>query len=363
MEEEVPPPPLVVSPMTPTSQSSPFLTPKSQRSPMASPQTPESRRSFAPPTSTPITLGGDQCKLWHWKCSGRIRGVVVIIHGLGSHARFPTVAIAAEAVAAGGYSVIAPDLPGHGESEGLRGFIYSADMLEEAGLAVVRAAREMHPKEPVFLLGSSMGGAICVRCALALAVAHIDIAGLVLLAPMLAPSASPPARLLLGALSYTPLCRLALIPSSATSNSAQYADPAVLTLIDEDPLAYKGSLRIGSAAAVLDLGSRCESTLESIRCPFLCMLAEREQVLGPMARAAAERMYEHAATPPSMRCLKRYDALHGLLCEPEPLRSLIVGDILAWLGERANARGVGRLRPMSREVSTRALAAEAAQLV
>jgi alpha-beta hydrolase superfamily lysophospholipase len=137
----------------------------------------------------------------------------------------------------------------------------------------------------------------------------------------------------------------------------------VLTLIEEDPLAYKGSLRIGSAAAVLDLGSRCESTLESIRCPFLCMLAEREQVLGPMARAAAERMYEHAATPPSMKCLKRYDALHGLLCEPEPLRSLIVGDILAWLGERANARGVGRLRPMSREVSTRALAAEAAQLV
>jgi alpha-beta hydrolase superfamily lysophospholipase len=66
-------------------------------------------------------------------------------------------------------------------------------MLEEAGLAVVRAAREMHPKEPVFLLGSSIGGAICVRCALALAEAHIDIAGLVLLAPMLAPSASPPA--------------------------------------------------------------------------------------------------------------------------------------------------------------------------
>jgi len=180
-----------------------------------------------------------------------------------------------------------------------------------------------------------MGGAICLRCALALAEQGIEVCGLVLLAPMLAPAASPAARLLLGALSYTPLCRLALIPSAATSNEVQYADPAKIAEIARDTLSYKGSLRVGSASAVLDLGKSAEESLERVSCPFFCLLADREKVLGPAARLAAERLFANASTAPALRHLKRYDALHGLLCEPEPLRSTIVADILAWLGERA----------------------------
>jgi len=256
------------------------------------------------------------------------RGLIVMLHGLGAHGRFPSVRIAAETLSSHGFTVMAPDLPGHGESEGMRGFIYSADALEEAGLAFIRAAQSANSTLPLFLLGSSMGGAICLRCALAL---RANVRGIVLLAPMLAPAASPSARLLLGALSYTPLCRLALIPSSATSNSAQYADPAVIAEVEQDTLAYKGSLRVGSVAAVLDLGKRCEETLEHLSCPFFILLADREQVLGPAARQAAERLYTSAATPSEGRSLKSYDALHALLCEPEPLRSTIVDDIVSWL--------------------------------
>ena len=290
-------------------------------------------------TNTPVGSGlsvdGVNCKVWTWSPPTVSRGLVVIFHGLGAHGRFPTVSVAAEAIFAAGFTAIAPDLPGHGASDGLRGFLYSAPSLEEAALAFVRAAREAHPDLPLFLLGSSMGGALCVRCALALAEQGIEVSGLVLLAPMLAPAASPTARVLLSVLSYTPLCRLALIPTKATSNATQYADADKAAEIDRDVLSYKGALRVGSASTVLELGKIAEESVEHVSCPFFCLLAEREHVLGPAARQAAERLFANAATQEPQCMLKRYDALHGLLCSEEPLRSVIVSDILSWLCERA----------------------------
>ena len=295
------------------------------------------------PARSMISVGGVACTLWTWTSSDVPRGLAVIFHGLGAHARFPSVRVGAEALAQRGYIVVAPDFPGHGESEGLRGFIYSSDALEEVGLAAVSAAREGRPMLPLFLLGSSMGGAIALQVALKLG---DNVSGVVLLAPMLAPAASTSARLLLGVLSYTPLCRLAVIPSSATDNRAQYADPAILSEVERDALAYKGALRLGSAAAVLDLGRRCESSCEELAAPFLCITAEREQILGPAAREAAARVGKLAASGGEkvLRLHRSYDALHGLLCEPEPLRSQIVDEIVAFLtscAAQASSTGTG----------------------
>lgn len=231
--------------------------------------------------------------------------------------------------------MVAPDLPGHGESAGLRGFIHSAEALCDDAVAFIRAARASHPGLPLFLMGSSMGGAICVQASLDADVGK-DVCGLVLLAPMLGPPAvSMPARIALGLLSATPLCRLALIPSSATDNSKQYADPDIIAEIADDELAYKGALRLGSASAAIDLGSLCEATVTQVRCPFFCLTAEREAVLGPASKLAAETMAREAATPAAQRLHRRYDALHGILCEPEPMRSQVVNDIVNWLDARA----------------------------
>ena len=262
---------------------------------------------------------------------------VVIFHGLGGHGRFPSVSIAAELLVSHGYKVSAVDFPGHGESPGLNGYIESADALIIDGINAAQAAlRESYTGCPLFLLGSSMGGAIAVEVAAALAAMEIGVAGLVLLAPMLAPAAATPARLLLQTLAWTPLARLPLIPSSASDNSKQYADDEIRRRIDADELAYKGKLRIASAAAVLDLGQRVESNLELVKAPFFCLLAEREMVLGPRSRDAAERLMRVAATPMERRACKSYDALHGILCEPAATRDQIIADIVAWLETTAN---------------------------
>ena len=64
--------------------------------------------------------------------------------------------------------------------------------------------------------------------------------------------------------------------------------------IELDQLAYKGHLRVGSVSAVLELGARCEESLATLGCPFLCLLAEREMILGEAARTAAERLMDEA---------------------------------------------------------------------
>ena len=169
------------------------------------------------PTSQIVRAGGVECFLWTWLSpaeGGASKGLVLLFHGLGAHARFPSVRVAAEALARGGFTVCAPDFAGHGVSGGQRGFIHSAERLESDALLFVEAAQRAHPQLPLFLAGSSMGGAIAFQAALALG---DEVRGLVLLAPMLAPAASAPAQALVTVLSYTPLSRLPLIPSVRAS--------------------------------------------------------------------------------------------------------------------------------------------------
>ena len=175
------------------------------------------------PTRTSLTVAGVPCCSWTWLPGGGkpSKGLVVFFHGMGAHGRFPSVRVGAEAVARGGFTVVCPDFAGHGESGGLRGYIASADALEQAAAAFIESAQAAHRGLPLFLAGSSMGGAIAFRMALRLGPERV--CGIVLLAPMLAPAASASAQALLTILSYTPLATLALIPSSSSSNAKQHA--------------------------------------------------------------------------------------------------------------------------------------------
>ena len=53
-------------------------------------------------------------------------------------------------------------------------------------------------------------------------------------------------------------------------------------------------------------------------------------MLGPASQLAAESL----ARDMEAVTLRRYDALHGLLCELEPRRSQIISGIISWLRER-----------------------------
>jgi alpha-beta hydrolase superfamily lysophospholipase len=104
-----------------------------------------------------------------------------ILHGYGAHGAFPTVRILAEHLAARGFTCRILDFEGCGESEGLPGLINDyADLVTDA-LAFIEAQRVVTEK-PAFILGTSAGGALALKCSMIAPPA--TFAGCVLLSPM-----------------------------------------------------------------------------------------------------------------------------------------------------------------------------------
>lgn len=275
------------------------------------------------------------CSLFVWNDppATPARAVAVVYHGLGAHARFPTVRFAAELLCAHGFVVFALDLPGHGCSPGTRGLIESADALVADGLAVARHAAAAHPSLPLFLVGSSLGGAIALAVSSALASEGAPPEGVVLLAPMLAVAVPFWQRVLLRLLAFI-LPALPLIPSSASSSESQYRDRERREEVEADELSFKGKLLPAAASACVELALRTRAALAEVSAPWLCLVATQDAVVD---NSGADELLALSQTAPQLRELRRYEALHGLLCEPMPLRGELERDILAWLNGRIDA--------------------------
>jgi alpha-beta hydrolase superfamily lysophospholipase len=112
------------------------------------------------------------------------RGTVVITHGLAEHSE--CYHALAEKLVAERWNVWAWDLPGHGKSEGKRGYIESfEDFLKDLEIFVgfMKAQTDLPAQAPHILFGHSLGGLIVTRTLLQLNLQGIN--GVVLSSPAL----------------------------------------------------------------------------------------------------------------------------------------------------------------------------------
>lgn len=288
-------------------------------------------RSMGPvPAASSVQLNGTELCLHTWapECGAAgARGVVVVFHGFLAHALYPTVRYAAE-VLCGEYVVVAPDLRGHGGSPGPRGLLPAVDGLVGDCVAVAAHARQTYPRGSCFLVGSSMGGALAL--AVAQRMGAEELAGVALLAPMLKLSVGSFSRSLLRALSAV-FPQWQVIPSSSTNADSQYREPARRAECEQDESSVKGSrIRIASASACVELACRLQDDFDKVAIPFLVMVADQDVVVDIQG---ALDLYDKA--PATDKTMKRYPALHGLLCEPTPLRDTIQRDLQTWMRERS----------------------------
>jgi alpha-beta hydrolase superfamily lysophospholipase len=129
-----------------------------------------------------------------WSADGSPQGVIVAVHGLGSHVgRFE---VLARYVTSQGWALWAFDLPGHGRSPGSQGRVDSfAGLLVDMAVAR-RDVRDRLGGLPQVMLGQSMGGNLVINYALRrqqIEPQTDSLAGLILAAPMLLPP-NPPRR-------------------------------------------------------------------------------------------------------------------------------------------------------------------------
>jgi alpha-beta hydrolase superfamily lysophospholipase len=246
---------------------------------------------------------------------------LLIVHGLAEHGgRYAHVA---SHMASLGYAIYAPDLIGHGRSEGARAYVSRfAEFTDMVARMVERVLTEQ-PGKPIYLLGHSLGATIGACCFLD----HPSgLAGGVLsgVSVRMPDNVTPLTILLARGLS-------ALAPRMPIQGiEAQHLsrDPAVVQAYVNDPLVYTGRICARTGIELLKAQRRILTEAFRVKLPVL-MVHGSDDLLCPLAGA---RPFYRAIASEDKK-LQVYEGLyHEVYNEPE--RELVLNDVAAWLEAR-----------------------------
>ena len=253
-----------------------------------------------------------------WLPDSEPRAVVLLVHGLGEHSsRYTHVA---EHLTQRGFAVFTLDHYGHGKSDGHAGFVERFSVYLDGVAALLEKARSEHPRQPLFLLGHSMGGLIAATFLLD---HQSAFRAAVLSGPAIKSDQAPPAivigliRLLSAVAPTVPLIQL---DASGVSR-----DQAVVAAYMKDPLVHHGKL---SARLLSQMSAAMQDTVAraaAITLPIMLMHGEDDQLTSP---AGSAELYE--AVSSTDKQLKTYPGLyHEIFNEPE--QDAVLADMSNWL--------------------------------
>ncbi len=266
-------------------------------------------------------VGGVRIVYDVWTPDSEPRGVVVLSHGLGEHARrYDHVA---ERFGQAGLITYALDHRGHGRSGGKRVRVRSIDEYTGDFDTLVKIATREHPGLTRIVLGHSMGGGIVF----AYGVDHPnDFDLMVLSGPAVAAQTGVPrGKLLLGKLVGSVLPDL---PVEELDANAISRDPEVVAAYNADPLVHHGKIPAGIAKALVSVGESMPQRARDLTAPLL-VVHGAEDALVPAA--GSERLVDCVGSTDVH--LKVYPVLfHEVFNEPEKDR--VLDDVTAWIEAR-----------------------------
>ncbi|NLG51999.1 MAG: alpha/beta hydrolase [Chloroflexi bacterium] len=244
------------------------------------------------------------------------KGIVCLIHGLGEHSgRYAPIA---QALTQAGYVLLAPDLRGHGRSEGARGDAPTyATLLDDITLLLAQAAGRF-PTAPRFLYGHSMGGNLALNYALRYP--H-SIAGAVISAPWLALAFTPPrAKLLLARVLQKVVPHLTMPSGLNTRHLSR--DPAVISAYVNDSLVHD-RISVRMALALMESGQWILEHAHNCETPLLLMHGAQDCI------TSAEATARFASSVPSDCTFKCWEGLyHEIHNEPQ---ADAIHSMITWL--------------------------------
>ncbi len=116
------------------------------------------------PMRIPIPGGGALHARASWHPDSRLRGAVVLVHGVGGSNRSSYVRRAASAWFGGGFHVVRINLRGAGDSMAVAPLLYHAGLIEDPRVALEAVAQHPGVKN-VALVGFSLGGNVSLKLA------------------------------------------------------------------------------------------------------------------------------------------------------------------------------------------------------
>jgi len=261
--------------------------------------------------STFVASDGDNLAIQDWplEYGQLLRGVVLLVHGLGEHAgRYDRLA---RQLNEWGFAVRGYDQYGHGESGGLRGGLPTETRLLDDLADMVESTRaRMSRKIPLILLGHSMGGLLAARF-VALSTQRVD--ALILSSPAFDPGLNGLQKLMLAILpKIAPQLRI----GNGLNASLISHDPAVVAAYRADKLVHdRISARLGRFIA--DTGPATVAQAPAWKVPTLLLYAGADKLVNP----AGSRAFVAAAPRQVVNSLCFEELYHEIFNElkPEPV--------------------------------------------
>lgn len=272
--------------------------------------------------STFVALDGDNLAVQDWPLASQqvLRGVVLLVHGLGEHAgRYDHLA---GQLNDWGFAVRGYDQYGHGESGGPRGGLPTDSRLLDDLTDIVDSTRSrMGPHTPLILLGHSMGGLVAARF---VALGLRPVQALVLSSPALDPGLNAIQKLLLAVLpKIAPNLRI----GNGLDASLISHDPAVVAAYQADKLVHdRVSARL--ARFIADGGPATLAQAASWSVPTLLLYAGADRLVNP----AGSRAFA-AAAPKTVLSAHCFEALyHEIFNELDA--APVFAELKKWLDAR-----------------------------
>ncbi|MBE9170892.1 alpha/beta hydrolase [Pleurocapsales cyanobacterium LEGE 06147] len=193
--------------------------------------------------------GGLNLYYQSWHPSGKVRGILGIVHGLGGYSG--TFGRVVDYLIAKDYAVYGFDLRGHGRSPGQRAYINTWSEFREDLSAFLRLIEMHEPDCPRFLLGHSLGGVIVLDYVLRSAKGLLGerpqkkLQGVIVTAPALGRVGVPAWRLTLGWILSWLWPRFSL--DTGINLAVVSREPEILEAYEKDPLMHsKGTARLAT---------------------------------------------------------------------------------------------------------------------
>ena len=272
--------------------------------------------------STFIAVDGDNLAVQDWPLEpgAPLRGVVLLVHGLGEHAgRYDQVA---DRLNNWGFAVRGYDQYGHGESGGRRGGLpFDNRLLEDLADIVDGTRARMERTTPLILLGHSLGGLVAARF---VSLAMRPVEALVLSSPAFDPRLNTVQKLLLAVL---PKIAPNLRVGNGLDASLLSHDPAVVTAYRADRLVHD---RICGRLArfIANSGPATQALAPAWTVSTLLLYAGADQLVNP----AGSRAFA-AAAPKAVVSSRCFEALyHELFNELRP--AAVFAELKKWLDAR-----------------------------
>ncbi|PXF40937.1 Monoglyceride lipase [Gracilariopsis chorda] len=261
--------------------------------------------STLPSSATP-----EQLKLYSWLPNEPWRAAVFLLHGFRAHTRYnflrndvngarrtygegttPQDTSLVRELNLRNIAVFGHDHVGHGQSTGLRAYFPSFQTLVDDVLSHVKHIDAQHElstkKMPVFLIGHSMGGTLCILAAQEAPHLFTGVA-------LSSAATEPPASMfgLKGRINYS-LSGItsALIPKMELVQLPKSIDPEQQALFDGDELNCKVGIRARVGREFLNTYSHISQNADKFNTPFLSVSGEHDTLVNPLA---AKRFYDKA---------------------------------------------------------------------